>query len=436
MNEQILPYSEIAERAVLSAAIIDPARINDIDLTPDDFYVERNRMIWNTLFSLSSRGIEPDFVTLVTSLEKQGRLEDIGGELYLMSLVGDVSGSSYLFRQYALSIKDYGRRRRVIRAAQALATAAMDLKANLDERTEEVIQALVMDTSGKAGAVHISGAVSEVFDDVQRRIANPSDMWGMATGFLDYDRMTGGLQDEDGEVLYIAGEPGVGKSILSVQMGFNLAMAVIPGAIYSLEMKNRQVVKRLLSAMGRLETRKLKTGRMNDEEIANFIKQCERLTEANLYIYDGSIFTLRDLRNDVARLKARFGIRWFVLDYLYLMSGTTGDEIERSAELSRGVKQICKDYQVAGITVNSVTKTGMDTNELTKSKVRGSGQVIHDADVIVLLTQHQPRPFEVVIPNLRTVTFAKGRDLAGPSMKFNLYLHDNFPLFENVEVKK
>ena len=162
-----LIYSETAERAVLSAAIINPGCIQEIDLLPEDFYVERNRIIWNTLTSLSGRGIEPDYVTLTTSLEKQGRLGDIGGEGYLMELLGDFGGNSFLFSQYALSVKDYGRRRRVVQAAQALATAAHDLKCNLDERTEQVIRSLVMDTNGKSGAVQISQAVSEFFDDLQ-----------------------------------------------------------------------------------------------------------------------------------------------------------------------------------------------------------------------------------------------------------------------------
>src|SRR5574343_211735 len=424
-----LIYSETAERSVLSAAIINPGCIQEIDLLPEDFYVERNRIIWNTITSLSGRGIAQDYVTLTTSLEKQGRLGDIGGEGYLMELLGDFGGNSFLFSQYALSVKDYGRRRRVVQAAQALATAAHDLKCNLDERTEQVIRALVMDTSGKSGAVQISQAVSEFYDDLQERIANARDMWGIPTGFLDYDRVTGGLQDKDGEVLYIAGEPGVGKSIMSIQIGFNLAMSGIPGAIYSLEMKNRQVVRRLISAMMRTETRKLKTGRLNSDEQISAVRECERLAQANVFIYDNSILTIRDLRNDVARLKARYDIRWFVLDYLYLMSGGSSDEIERSAEFSRGVKQICKDYQVAGITVNSINKAGMDRNDLTKGNVRGSGQVIHDADVILLMTEHQPKSFEPPNKNLKTLTFAKGRDLAGPSMKFNLFKHDDYPWF-------
>lgn len=435
MVEQITVYSDVAERAVLSAAIINPGCIPDIDLMAEDFYVERNRVIWKTLTSLSSRGIEPDFVTLTTSLEKQGRLEDIGGSSYLAELANEES-SSWLYGQYALSVKDYGRRRRVIRAAQELATAAFDLKSDLDEKTENVIRALVMDTSGKSGAIQIGQAVSELYDDVQERIENPRDMWGLQTGFLDYDRITGGLQDEDGEVLYIAGEPGVGKSILSIQMGLHLSLSGYPGAVYSLEMKNRQVVRRLISAMARIATKKLKTGRLDENEISAFIRECERLAKLNLFIYDGSIFTMRDLRNDVARLKARYGIRWFVLDYLYLMQSNNPDEIERSAELSRGVKQICKDYQVAGITVNSITKSGMDTSELRKSNVRGSGQVIHDADVILLMTEHQNKPFEPKNENLKTCQFAKGRDLAGPAIKFNLFKHNDFPLLESVEVKK
>jgi replicative DNA helicase len=157
----------------------------------------------------------------------------------------------------------------------------------------------------------------------------------------------------------------------------------------------------------------------------------------NLFICDESRMTVEDLRADIARLKARHGIRWFVLDYLYLMAG--GDrlnETERTTMLSRHIKQICKDFEVAGITVSSVTKAGMDGMTTSgKASMRGSGQQIHDADVIIFMREHQPRDFEVKDAHIRTLSFEKGRELDVPNTKFNLYKHDGYPLFENMTTK-
>lgn len=433
--EQVTVYSDNAERAVIAALIVNPGMVSEIDLAPDDFYIDRNRVIFSTIKGLAARGIEADFVTLVNSLEKQAKLEDIGGIGYLAELTtGDsMFGNSMLAGQYAISVRDYGRRRRAIQAASRLATAAYNLKSDLDAEIEKVVKDLAMDVSGRVGAAPISYAVSSLYDEVQELIQNPrGDVWGLATGLTDFDKATGGLQDTDGEVMYIAGEPGVGKSILSMQIGLSLALQGIPGAIYSLEMMNRQVVRRMVSAQARIETRKLKTGKMSPDEVEKFVVACERVASANLFICESSTLTTRDLRADIAKLKATAGIRWFVLDYLYLLSGAPGDEIERTAELSRNIKQICKDYRVAGITVNSITKAGMDVDQIGKRNIRGSGQVIHDADVIILMTEHQPRPFEVKSANLKTCAIGKGRDIEGAKLVWNLYKHDNFPLFENV----
>jgi len=193
------------------------------------------------------------------------------------------------------------------------------------------------------------------------------------------------------------------------------------------------VLRRMISALSRVETRKLKTGRLSELELKDVIQASEKAAALNLHICDESSLTTNELRSDIARLKMRYGIRWFVLDYMYLMADTgSADDIERTGALSRALKQICKDFEVGGITVNSVTKKGMDGSALRKSDVRGSGQVIHDADVVLFMQDHQPRQFEVKNPNIKTLTFGKGRELDQPNLAFNLLKHDGYPLFENM----
>lgn len=436
--EQITVYSDFAERAVLGALIIHPDIIHELNLRADDFYIERNRLVWQTISGLITRGIDPDFVTLCNSLEKQGRLEDIGGAPFITDLAMS-EGIWVHANQYALSVQDYGRRRRAIQAASKLAMLAYDLKADMNTGVSDIVQLLTMDVSTRSGAQPISNFVDELFTEVQELAAHPrGEIWGMPTGFYDYDHMTGGLQDSDGELLLLAGEPNIGKSIFAMQMAFNLAKAGYPGVIYSLEMQARQVLKRTISAYAKFETRKLKTGNISEKEMQSFIAECEKIAGLNLYFSEESYQTTDDLRADIARLKGRYGIRWFLVDYLYLMSDGKGmGENERTTIISANMKKIARNFKVAGIVISSVNKSGFDEQTKSgKASIRGSGQQIHDADVVLFMREHNPPQFEVKNPNMRTLTFEKTREGDEGKRMFDVLKHDGYPYFENVTRKE
>jgi len=433
MTDLPLLYSDDTERSFLGAMLINPGGVQDIDLRDDDFYGDRNRKIWHTMKSLSTRGIEPDFVSLCASLEKQDALIDIGGGAYLAELVNS-PGTFMNSSQYAASIRDYGRRRRALLAASKLAAGAYNLISDFDASTQEVVQEIVMDVSSRRGAEPISGAIDALYAEVEELSKNPrGEVWGMPTKILDYDRISGGLHK--GEVVYIAGEPGVGKSILAMQMAINLAMQGYPGAIYSLEMGSMQLCRRMVSAVAKVDNHKLKTGRLSDVEMTAFVQGCQAVALPNLFLCSESDITISDLRADIARLKNRHGLAWFVLDYLYLLNddgGVKRNETELTAVLSRKIKTICRSYDVAGITVNSVVKDGMDGGVSGKKAMRGSGQVIHDADVIMFLRDPASGATVVNDPHIKVVTIEKGREIEGTKQMFSLWKHDSIPLFENV----
>lgn len=438
MNTPAIIYSETAEQNVLGALLINPDAAQDLTLRPDDFYIDRHRVIYQTITGLSARGVTPDFVTVVSSLDKQGKLSEIGGPAYLTQLA-NYDGFSFLAGQYSQTLSDYGRRRRALAEASKLATAAYDLSCDFSEQVGDIVHGLTMDVSARRGALPVSYYVDDLFQDVQNNIANPrGEIWGMKTGFSYYDKVTGGLQDKDGELLLVAGEPNVGKSIMVMQMAFELAINGYPGVIYSLEMRARQVMRRTISGLARFETRKLKTGQMNEQEINEFIRKCESTAGLNLYLSDESYMTTDDIRADVARLKSRYGIRWFALDYLYLLADGQGmKETERTTMVSNNLKRICRNFEVAGIVISSVSKAGMDGKETSgKSTIRGSGQQIHDADVVLFVREHQPESFEPKDAHMRTISFEKGRELDTIKGYFNLYKHDGFPYFENVTKKE
>lgn len=417
-----IPYSLEAEEALLGAALIDPEVVTRVDLALDAFYIHRSAWIWESLRDLTQRGITPDFVTLTEDLHARGRLEEIGGAAYLAGLIAETP-SSMGAENYAEIIRDKARRRGLIKIANDLAKAAFDQDAKIDGVQIAAIDALTRGAKVKGAARPLSEYVDRLSIDVAERVKNPKDVFGISTGVLDFDEITGGIQPS--EVLYIGGDPGVGKSILSVQMGLGMAKHK-PGAIYSLEMSGLQVTRRIVSSIGKIETRKLRSGRMTEAEVRQFEGACKAARSLPIYMSDESYMTSNALRSDIARLKAQHGIEWFVLDYLLLMSDSDGmmDEIERSAMLSGRIKRLCKEFEIGGITVNSVTKDG---------KIRGSNQVSHDADIICMLTEHQPAYGGVPNPRMKTVRFIKGRDLSNPKTSFDLLKADGgYPAFLDV----
>lgn len=424
MSENELPsqiFSDQAERALLGALIINPDGVNLLDVIAEDFYVHRNRWIFEAMTSLRRRKLDLDYITLIDELDTRGKLEEIGGPAYLSLLVNETA-SSLNAGDYAEIIKDKARRRAVLVHAQSLAKAAYGSEPP-DEAIMKAIEQLTVSMRLTAGARPFAEFASSLYDDVEERSKNPRDIFGYETGLGDFDRVTGGLQP--GEVLYIGGEPGIGKSILSVQMGFGMAEHQHPGVIYSLEMLGMQVARRTVSAMARLETIKLKTGRMEGDDWSRFVQGVEHASSLPVFLCDDGYMTTAALRADLARLIARYGIRWFVLDYLYLLSDGSGtmEPTARTELLSSRIKLICKEFQLAGITVNSVTKDGED--------IRGSGQVKHDADIIVMLKEHQPdmQTMNVKKDNMRTLVFKKARELAKPKAYLHLVKDDNYPAF-------
>ena len=420
-----IPSSKEAEDALIGAALIDPEVVTRVDLPLDAFYVHRNRWIWESLRDLTNRGITPDFVTLVEDLTNRGRLAEIGGAAYLAGMIAETP-SSMGAENYADIIKDKARRRDMIAIANDLAKAAFDQDAKLDGAQIAAIERLTRSAKVKGAARPLAEYVDRLSAQVVELTKNPRDVFGIPTGVLDFDEITGGIQPS--EVLYIGGDPGVGKSILSVQMGLGMAKHK-PGVIYSLEMSGMQVTRRIVSSIGRIETRKLRSGRLSSQEVAQFQGACEAARKLPVYLSDESYLTSNALRSDLARLKAQHNVEWFVLDYLLLMADSEGamDEIERSAMLSGRIKRICKEFEIGGITVNSVTKDG---------KIRGSNQVSHDADIICMLTEHKPSYGEKPNPRIKTVTFIKGRELSNPKTSFDLQKADGgYPAFQDMVTK-
>ena len=420
-------FNQEAEEALIGAALINPTIIRYQDLEPQEFFIQRHAWVWQAMTDLDKRGVEPDLVTLSEELGKRKQLGEVGGLSFLTGLISNSAG--FGADNHARIIREYASRRNILKVATDLEKAAYDAK-DISTATMQAIDSLAVGTRADDGAVHIGKVISEVYAVAEERSKNPKDVWGIPTGFFDFDRNTGGLHP--GEVVYIAGEPGIGKSKLAIQMGINMGAAGYPGAIFSLEMGRKQLMTRSLSALAEVPTRNIKTGKMDADEWTRFNKATEAAMNYPVYISDKSGITTGQMRSEIARLQAQHGIQWVVIDYLLLLGDSDGaGENELSAKISQRVKRMAVNLDIAIISVNSVTKEGMgNEGQILQKNVRGASTVIHDADLICFLTEHKPEKFDYKKDNLRTLTSVKGREL---EQRFFIHLvaFDQWPSFGN-----
>lgn len=414
MTNEGLPYSPMAEESLVGAALVDSRVLDLVDIQPDEFFIQRHGMIWSALLNLKSSGMTPDFVTVGNALNACGNLETVGGPAYLAKLIGDTP-SSMGAANYARIVKDKASRRRVIRIASEMAKTAYDEDSQLEEKISRSMADLTAASCVAQGAVHWAHFLRQAYDFVDERHAHPGGVWGIPTGFKDYDILTGGLQLT--ELLLIAGKAGVGKSIVAMQMAQQIAETGEPGALYSLEMLGKTIGVRALSASSGISSRTLKSGSMTADQWPQFAQAVETQETYPIYMSDNDYWTTGGLRADLARLKRKHGIRWFIVDYSYLVADGQGvlNETERTQIVIAALKGICKSLELAGIVIHSLNKLG---------ELRGSGQVRYDADVVLFITA----PDELHPENIRC-TFEKGRELDEQSKHFDLVRMQGVPKY-------
>ncbi len=421
-------YNNDAEKAVIGYILVNPGDYQEIGLSPDDFYVGRHQTIWSAVGDLIREGKSVDFITIQDKLNQLGKLAEVGGPGELAGLIA----YPYLFeaRDAAEIIRDMARRRELVQIASDIAKAAYDLGQKLD--TGAVIDRLSRTSGIQHGAEHWSRFLSALYDDIERRAQDPKSVWGIATGFSRFDKVTGGLQR--GESLILSGKPGMGKSMLAMQMAEQMAGSS-PGALYSIEMTGLSVARRIVSAHSRVQVSSLKSGYISADAWTDVTKAIGALASKPVYMSDASSWTTTSLMSDLARLKARHGITWFVFDYMLLAGDAPSlDRNERTEVISRNMKLICRNLDLAGLIVHSMNKAGIDATSPDMANLSGSGQVAYDADLIVFLNPFTPMETSDVIrdadkQNMRTLMFAKGRELEDPRKYLHLVKLKDYPMF-------
>jgi len=382
-----IPRSREAEEALLGSLIIAPELMPTIALKPEYFYIVRHQWIFAAMQELDRRGITFDLVTLSEELNKHDRLTELGGPAYLTALINQ-SPTSLNASHYADIVRDKASRRNDIKIANMIAEGAFN--GGVDRA--KAIDLLTKNSDNGKGATPLADSLPEFMDLVEKRAMNPKDVWGIDTGLPDLNKRTGGLHKQ--QTTMLVGAPGVGKTTLMLQIALHAAQKDCSVAIYELEMDLQpRLISRLMFMLTGVPSRAMLSGNMREEYWPMLTNGIEILATLPIYICDNPVMDTMKIRADVARMKAQKGIEFVALDYLNLLTDKDGDNSnENTSAKATRFRQICREFDVAGLTVQSMNKEGMKSLIPHLADMSGPAEVAFSADNVFFLVEEPDKP--------------------------------------------
>jgi len=434
-----VPHNREAEEAVVGAVLINPEVYYDIAqfLSAEDFYIHRLRWVWEAFTRLHEARRPIDLLTVTDELERAGQLDEIGGPAFLTALINRVP-TSLNAEHYARIVEEHSVRRKMIAAANRIASLAYQTEASLDEVIGESEKAVfqVSERRLRHELQPIRQVLSEYYDRIDELSRRPEEFHGVPTGFIDLDRLLSGMQPSD--LLIIAGRPGQGKTGFLLSVVKNAALTHKKRvAIFSLEMSNEQVVQRLIAQETGIDSQRLRTGKLGQEEWPLFTHAIEVFSEARIFLDDTPAITPLQLRTKCRRLHMEFGLDLIILDYIQLMGGDQRMEnrVQEVSYISRNLKILARELNVpvlAAAQLSRAVEQRTDKRPML-SDLRESGSLEQDADVVMFI--YRPDQYEKDSPkqNIAEIIVAKHRN--GPVGSVELIFRSALAKFENAATK-
>ncbi len=396
--EKLPPSAVEIENAVLGIIFLDAETMHEsveIIPSPDVFYNDKNRIIYTVMLELFKQNEPVDLLTVRTRLDEKGLLEQVGGASYLISLQSTVSSTAY-FEYYAKIITQKYLQRELIKAANEILENAYDEDADVADLLNESEKLLFNISEGqlKQQTDPVNKILEQVILDVEHAAQNQNDLIGVPSGYTALDSLTNGWQG--GNLIIIAARPSMGKTAFALNIMRNAAVEFgFPVAIFSLEMEKKELVRRLVASEAHIDSRKLMTGELTEDEWKQLNSRIEKLSKAPIYINDSSL-SVFELRALARRLKKRYDIKMLIIDYLQLMNAdnvrkSTNREQEVSI-ISRSLKTLAKELDIPIIALSQLNRELEKRSGVHKrpqlSDLRESGAIEQDADMVLFI--HRP----------------------------------------------
>ena len=437
MEQRIPPQNVEAEQAVLGAMMLDHnAVIVAMEkLTPNDFYREVHRTIFEAMEHLHHENKEIDVITLPEELRRMKKLEDVGGIEYILSLPNLVATAANI-EYHANIVAEKALARNLITTCTDLTAAAYDgekePEALLDDAERKILQ--LSENKNRGDFSPVGAVVEETLDKITKLYENKAGLTGLPTGFRDLDRMTSGLQPSD--LILVAARPSMGKTAFTLNIAQNVGVRQHKTvAFFSLEMSQEQLVQRILCQISHIDSQKLRTGQINSyEEWTRLTDAGDKLYQAPIYIDDTPGISVAEMRSKARRLKSEHGLDLIVVDYLQLMQGRNAESRQQEiSEISRSLKALARELKVPLIALSQLSRSVESRQDKRPmlSDLRESGALEQDADIVSFLYREDYYDKETENQHITEVILAKHRN--GPVGSIKLYFKGEYTLFLNLD---
>lgn len=387
---KIPPQSIDLEEVVIGAMMIDKKGVDEVIdiLHPDVFYKDAHRYIYEAIFKLFETSEPVDLLTVSSQLKKDGRLELVGGDFYLIKLTQKVASSAHIEFHARIILQKYIQRslikisNEIIEEAYDEGTDVFDLLDAAESKLYDVTQGNL-----KRSAETAQDLVIQAKKRIEE-IAGKEGLSGIPSGFDKLDKLTSGWQPSD--LIIVAARPGMGKTAMTLTMARNIAVnSNIPVAFFSCEMSSVQLITRLISSETGLSSEKLRTGKLEKHEWEQLNVKVKTLENAPLFIDDTPSLSIFDLRAKARRLASQHGIKMIIIDYLQLMTaggtGKGGNREQEISTISRNLKALAKELNIPVIALSQLSRA-VETRGGSKrpilSDLRESGAIEQDADIV------------------------------------------------------
>jgi replicative DNA helicase len=442
-----VPYSDAAERAVLSAILSDAScfyRVVDI-LKPEDFYLEGHQLLFRAFAALAAENAAIDLLSTVNMLERLGTLQQVGGPAKVAELAQELPDTEAV-EHWAEIVREKAIRRELMKVSSSiLAEAGREGGRALDilDRVETLVLQLA-DRAIQRGPKPVGELASQELEYLGRVVEGQHPYMGLETGFRRLDELTSGLKPQ--ELIILAARPGVGKTAMALNIAAHVALRLKKKVLFfSLEMSAQALVRRLLAAEAKVSLQRIITGHFSFKrqrgptDWDKLVLAADHLSEAPLWIDDSASLSILEMRGKARRLMMEHGLDLVVVDYLQLMnSGTkTENRTQEVSAISRGLKMVAKQLNVPVLALSQLSRQperrGGDQRPQL-SDLRESGSIEQDADVVIFIHRKTlPQTEEGPMEEWRKAEIILAKQRNGPTDTFSLVYLEPYTLFSDPE---
>ncbi len=435
---RVPPQNVEAEQSVLGTILLSDHSLSTVleILESADFYQEGHRLIFEAMILLFEKNEPQDIITVSNLLKDQSNLDTAGGVGYLATLTSIVPVTSNLFH-YAKIIRQKAVLRNLIKVNTEIASRCYEEQGDIDILVDQAEQAIFEIARSKSNQsfTPLKRIIPGAFETVEQLYKRKEMITGIPTGFAGLDKMTAGLQPSD--LIILAGRPSMGKTAFAMNIAQNASLIDKVGvAVFSLEMSKEQLAMRLLCSAGHIDSQRVRTGKLHDEDWPKLTRAVGMLTEAPMFLDDTPAISVLEMRAKVRRLAAQHSLGLIIVDYLQLMRGrgTIENRTQEISEISRSLKAMAKELKVPVIALSQLNR-GLESRTDKRpimSDLRESGAIEQDADVICFIYRDEVYNKADDNPSRGIAEIIIGKQRNGPTGTVKLTFIKEFTMFENL----